>query len=136
MSIHLYIFAQTFKTFKAMNTIKERIDHVNSQILQGNILGVFDEMYADNIVMQENSDEPRTGKAANRAYEEQFVAALEGFHGAEVRSVNVNEAAGTSSVEWMMDFSLKGMGRVVREQIAVQRWENGKIVNERFYYKG
>jgi hypothetical protein len=119
-----------------MNTIKERIDHVNGQIMQGNILGVFDEMYADNVVMQENSDEPRTGKPANRAYEEQFVAALEGFHGAEIRSVSVNEEAGTSSVEWMMDFSLKGMGRMVREQVAVQRWENGKIVHERFYYKG
>ena len=116
-------------------TIKESIDHINGQIMQGNILGVFDEMYADNVVMQENSDEPRTGKAANRAYEEQFVAALETFHGAEIRSVNVNEEAGTSSVEWMMDMSLKGMGRMVREQVAIQRWENGKVVSERFYYK-
>jgi ketosteroid isomerase-like protein len=119
-----------------MKTIKESIDHLNGQIMQGNILGAFDELYADDVVMQENNDEPRVGKASNRAYEEKFVASLEGFHGAEIRSVNVNETEGTSTVEWMMDVTIKEAGRMKLEQVAAQRWKDGKIVSERFYYKG
>lgn len=117
-----------------MSTIKDKVNHLNAEILKGNILGVFEELYAENVVMQENSEAQRIGKTVNREYEEAFVNSIEEFHGAEIRSVNVNEEAGTSSVESFMDFTLKGYGRVTRSQVAVQKWENGKIVFERFYY--
>lgn len=117
-----------------MTTIKEKVDHLNAEILKGNILGVFEELYDDSIIMQENNEAQRIGKAVNREYETNFVNSIEEFHGAEIKSVNVNEEAGTSAVESFMDFTLKGFGRVSRHQVAVQKWENGKIVFEHFYY--
>ncbi len=117
-----------------MTTIKEKVNYLNAEILKGNILGVFEELYDDSVVMQENNEAQRIGKAINREYETNFVNSIEEFHGAEIKSVNINEENGTSAVESFMDFTLKGYGRVSRTQVAVQKWENGKIVSERFYY--
>lgn len=117
-----------------MNTLKEKVDYLNAEILKGNILGVFEELYADNVVMQENNEAQRIGKDVNREYEQNFVSAIEEFHGAEVKAVAVNEETGTAMIESHMDVTLKGYGRVARTQVAVQKWENGKIVFERFYY--
>jgi len=117
-----------------MTTIKEKVNYLNAEILKGNILGAFEELYDDNITMQENNETPRVGKDANREYETNFVNSIEEFHGAEILSVNVNEENGTAAVESFMDVTLKGYGRVARTQVAVQKWENGKIISERFYY--
>ena len=117
-----------------MNTLKAKVDYLNGEILKGNILGVFEELYADTIVMQENNEAQRIGKDVNREYETNFVNSIEEFHDAEIKSVAVNEETGTAMVESFMDVTLKGYGRVARTQVAVQKWEDGKIVFERFYY--
>jgi hypothetical protein len=36
--------------------------------------------------------------------------------------------------EWEYDLTFKGGQRIKLSQVAVRRWKNGKIVNERFYY--
>ena len=114
----------------------DQVNELNQQILQGNVLGAFDKFYAENVVMQENNKEPRIGKDVNRKYEEDFVASVEAWHGAEVKSVSVNEATGTAAVEWFMDLTFKGGHRTQLEQVAVQTWEGGQVVRERFYYPG
>ena len=113
--------------------ILEKINDLNNLILTGKLLDGFDKYYHSDVEMQENDAEPRLGKAANREYEVAFVGMVEEWHGAEVKSVAVGE--NVSTVEWMMDMTLKGMGRMKREQVAVQRWKDGQIINEKFYYK-
>ena len=49
-------------------------------------------------------------------------------------SVSTDEENGVASVEWFMDFTFKGGQRATRSQVCIQQWENGQIVNERFYY--
>ena len=117
------------------------IDHVNSlnqRILQGDILGAFESYYADNVEMAEIGQEPRVGKEANRAYEEQFVNSLTAFHGAEVKNVAVNETgldSGVAFCEWFMHFDHSEWGADTRlEQVSVQEWEKGQIVRETFYH--
>ena len=46
------------------------VEALNARILGGDILGAFEEYYADDVVMSENAGEPRTGKDENRKYEE------------------------------------------------------------------
>ena len=36
--------------------------------------------------------------------------------------------------EWEMDVTYKGAPRMKMCQVAVQKWQDGKIINERFYY--
>jgi ketosteroid isomerase-like protein len=115
-------------------SLRDNVNELNRMILQGEILDAFDKFYAEDVVMQEDSDEPRRGKAANREYEEQFVASLEQFHDAEIRAVALDEENGVAMIEWFMDVTVAGQGRTQMEQIAVQRWEDGQVVHERFYH--
>ncbi len=59
--------------------ITTAVTKLNDMILQGKILEAFDMFYADDVVMQENENEPRVGKDANRAFEESFVKKLNGI---------------------------------------------------------
>ena len=115
-----------------MNDIKTLVDDLNSMIMSGKSLEAFEKYYADNVTMQENNEPPRVGKAANRKFEQEFMAGITEFHGAKVLGVAVG--ANLSMVEWWMDMTHKVYGRTKKSQVAIQRWENGRIVSERFYY--
>ena len=107
---------------------------LNDRILAGDILGAFDEFYAPNVVMQENNTEPFAGKEVNRERELKFLASVEKIHKGAVLASAVNGDVTFS--QWEMDIAFKGGNRVKMEQVAVRHWENGKVVQERFYYKG
>ena len=113
-------------------SVKALDDQLNQQILAGDILGAFDRFYADNVVMQENTEQPRTGKAENRKYEEQFLASVEQFHRAALLGAAVE--GDRSYSEWEFDATYKGAGRTKLVQAAARQWKNGQIVHERFYY--
>jgi hypothetical protein len=49
-----------------------------------------------------------------------------------VKSVTVGDNVTTS--EWEMDVTYKGAPRMKMCQVAVQKWKDGQIINERFYY--
>ena len=109
---------------------------LNQRVLEGDILGAFEDFYAEEVVMQED-DKKRVGKDANREYEEQFVNALEAFHKGEVTAVGIDEENSVTFSEWDMEFTLDGVGRVEQKQVAVRTWnDDGKIVNEKFYKIG
>lgn len=115
-----------------METIKENVAALNEMILQGEILAAFDKFYADNVVMQENMNEPVQGKAANRLNEEAFVNGITEFRGARVKEVIYNDDLAV--VQWHFDFDHRDWGTRNYDQLSVQRWQNGKIVYEKFYY--
>lgn len=115
--------------------LKEKVNELNSQILQGDILGAFDKYYADDVVMQDNDSEPRKGKKECRNYEEQFVNNLKEVHDVKVKSVAVNEDDNVAMAEWLFDMTFKDGTRDTRNQVSVQKWnENGQVEWEKFYY--
>ena len=116
-----------------MATIRELEDQMNQAIMSGKGMEAFEELYADDCTMQENSEPPRVGKAACRDYEHKFFAMLEAFHGARVAHVAVD--GDTTYSQWDNDFTIKGMPRTAYAQITQRQWRDGKIVAERFYYK-
>ncbi len=81
--------------------------------------------------MSENGADPRSGKAANREYEEAFVNGVT-FHGAEVGCVLVD--GDRAAIEWSFDFTPNGGERLVQRQVAVQVWRDGQVVRETFYH--
>jgi hypothetical protein len=113
-------------------TTQELDQALNQQVLAGDIMGAFDKYYADNVVMQENSDEPFVGKEVNREREQKFVNSIAEFHGASVVSSAVN--GDTSFSEWAMDVTFQGGARYKLAQVAVRTWKDGQVVRERFYY--
>lgn len=63
-----------------------------------------------------------------------MMSVTEQFHGAKLNAVAFSDNVVMS--EWTFYMTMKGVGRVKRNQISVQRWKDGKVINERFYYKG
>ena len=117
-----------------MQNIQALETKLNDAILSGKALEAFDELYADDVVMQENSEAPYVGKDFNRKREIEFFSSIEQFHDGRVLASAVN--GDVSFSEWEMDVTIKGAGRIKMNQAAVRRWKNGKIVHERFYHKG
>ena len=107
---------------------------LNKAILSGDILNAFDKFYADDVVMQENDSEPFVGKAVNRKREEDFVNSVAEFHGAKLIGEAVN--GDRSYSEWEYDVTFKNGPRTKLQQVASRLWKGGRVVHERFYYKG
>ena len=115
--------------------MSELITHVyllNQMILEGTVLDAFEKFYADDVVMQDNDYPVRDGKELNRQYEEAFVNGLTEFRGAKV--VNTLVSDDLAVTEWWFDYTHKDYDTRNYTQLAVQRWKNGKIVEEKFYY--
>jgi ketosteroid isomerase-like protein len=105
---------------------------LNEMILTGRALEAFEKFYADDVVMQENSEEPRVGKDVNRKAEEEFFAGVAEWHDGKLLASAIN--GDTSFSEWYMDISFKNGARAKASQVAVRKWKNGKVVHERFFY--
>jgi hypothetical protein len=114
------------------NTVLERVNQLNRMIQEGKIMEAMREFYTDDLVMAENDTEPTVGLAANLEREQAFVDGTT-WHGLELKGVAVGDDI--SMVEWWMDFHYPAYGgRLAFTQVAVQRWRDGKIYDERFYY--
>lgn len=120
-------------TATSVQGIKSLDDQLNRQIMAGDILSAFERFYADDVVMQENTDEPKVGKAVNRQAEQAFLDSVEQFHGARLLGSAVE--GDRSYSEWEFDATYKGVGRFKLTQVAARQWKNGQIIHERFYYK-
>ncbi|CAM1341905.1 SnoaL-like domain-containing protein [Tenacibaculum amylolyticum] len=115
-----------------MTNLLEKISDLNDLILQGKILDAFEKYYHEDITMQENEHPPVVGKKQNREREKAFVDAIVEFRSAKPLKVTIGE--NTTMVEWHLDYSHKELGERNYNQVAVQEWKDGKIVNEKFYY--
>lgn len=115
-----------------MMSIQTQVQAVIDGILTGKLLETFDTYYADNVVMSENRQEERVGKAANREYEQKFLGNVQEFHGAQVGRILVD--GDHAAVEWTFDLTFKGGNRVKMQQVTVQTWKDGKIIREDFYH--
>lgn len=105
---------------------------LNQAILEGRIMEAFEKFYADNVVMQENSEPPFVGKDVNRKREADFLSSVAEFHGARILGAAVDGNRSYCEIE--MEFTFKNGPRMKLAQVASRQWENGQIVHERFYY--
>jgi hypothetical protein len=115
-----------------MKTILEKITDLNDLILEGKAMDAFDKYYHEEVQMQENDNAPTIGKAANRQREIEFFSSITDFRGAQPLKVTIGE--NVSMVEWHFDYTHKDWGVRNYKQISVQEWQNGQIINEKFYY--
>ena len=74
-----------------MSNLLEKIKDLNNMILQGKALEAFDKYYHEGVIMQENDNPPREGKAVNRQHEEAFFGAITEFRGVQPLKVTTAE---------------------------------------------
>ncbi|MBD0270040.1 MAG: nuclear transport factor 2 family protein [Cyanobacteria bacterium Co-bin8] len=112
--------------------LRAAFEDIKQLFFQGKALEAFEKYYADTVVMQENEAPATVGKAENRQREEEFFGKVTEFRGAELKSVAFGDNVIIS--EWFYDYTHADWGDRKYHQVSVQRWENGKVVHERFYY--
>jgi ketosteroid isomerase-like protein len=109
-----------------------RVQELFEYIREGRILDAMHEFYDDEVVMEEPAYGKTIGLKANIDREQKFVDSVAEFKGFEVAAVAVGEDV--ACYENVMDWISQDGQEVHVEQVSVQRWRNGKIVHERFYY--
>lgn len=110
----------------------DRMNELIDWIAQGKIVEAIDEFYHPDCEMQENLNEPCVGIEANKKREEEFLAAVK-----EWKTFNVTaKGEGENVTFYESDFSFLNTDDQLVEynQVSVQRWKDGKIIHERFYY--
>lgn len=116
-----------------MNHIED-VRKMWDMIGHGKLIEAFDKYYDNEVVMVEANGEERKGKNANRKFQEEFMSTIKEVHGSGVRSVAANDQDDITMVETWMDVTMKDGKRQKMEEVSVEKWRNGKIVHERFYY--
>ena len=111
--------------------LKSKIEEMNALIESGQIMDAFERFYHQDCVMMDKNEILAEGKEANRIREQTFLANVTEFRGASVKNVAVGDAV--TMVEWHFDYDHKEWGTMKYDQVAVQRWQDGHIIHERFY---
>lgn len=112
--------------------LKTAFEDIKALVLQGKAMEVFEKYYSEDVVMQENETPATIGKTANRKRELDFFSKVVEFRGIEVKNVAYGE--GVIISEWFVDYTHADWGKVTHDQVSVQKWKDGKVVHERFYY--
>src|SRR6476661_9978967 len=115
-----------------MNTLTEKINHLNQLVLDGKVMDAFELYYHPEVAMQENEQAVTVGKEENRKRELDFFSNVTEFRKASVHRVAVGE--NTTMVEWEYDYTHKVYGVRNYKQVSVQEWKDGLIIFEKFYY--
>jgi len=117
-----------------MSTInlQQRLNDLFGYIRQGKIIDAMSEFYDKETVMQDNANPPTVGLAANVEREKQFMSGVKEWKGFNVTASAVGD--NVTFYECSLDFIATSGQPVHMEQVVVAKWNNGKIVHERFYY--
>lgn len=113
------------------NSIIAANTQLNQMLNDGLCMQAFEQFYAPNVVMQENSTEPRMGKDQNREACQGFVDAAPDLK-LTVKSVAYNDDSSFQEVDF--SYTDEEGNPIAYTEVAVRKWHNGLVVEERFYY--
>jgi SnoaL-like domain len=112
----------TTETLERFIATVERNDHV----------GALESFYAPNASMQENQSAPRVGRDAHVANERRVLAKAKTVTSTCVRPVLVQ--GDIVVIRWIFRFEWLDGGVTRMEELAWQRWEGERVVEEAFFY--
>lgn len=119
---------------QTVSSLKENIKLLNDLIIDNKTLEAMERFYAETVTMQENEEEPRRGKAFCIEHEKRNLERMT-FVSSRLLNQAIDETKQVVFGEWEFIFSSK-KGQTFRlTEVSVQQWENGFIIQEKFYYK-
>jgi ketosteroid isomerase-like protein len=119
-----------------MSALRSSFEKFARLLAEGKPLEAMERYYGDEIVVFENRELARAGKAACLAHERDLLARQPGPISFKVLKSALDEKSGCAFLEYVLRFT-GPEGRPMRlEEVAVQRWSEGSISEERFYYEG
>jgi ketosteroid isomerase-like protein len=115
-----------------MVSTRECVEQLIKLAEAGKFLEAIEHCYAPNATMQENSKPPRVGLAALLENERRVLASFKEIRVNRAESFLVD--GNRSAINWVYEFIDHEGRSYLRDEIAYQVWQDGKIVQERFFY--
>lgn len=112
--------------------LRAKFEDIKSLVFQGKALDAFEQFYHDDVYMQENEALETIGKHANHTRELEFFSKVLEFRGIELKNVAYGDNLIIS--EWFVDYTHADWGKITHDQVSVQKWQDDKVIHERFYY--
>ena len=120
------------ETLMDAQAFKTAVEDLIGKVVGGKALDAFDRYYADNVTMQENEQPPRVGKAACRAFEEDFLSKVKAIRTVVCDGYVIS--GDKAFIVYRVDIDHAAWGTLKMSEVAIQEWSNGKVVRERFVY--
>ncbi len=116
-----------------MSHFSEKVAKYKALMEKGAFLQVIDQYYDETIKQKENTEPAVTGRSTLREMEEKN---LDGVHAVELEIISmvIDEEQEMVMGEMLIRFHSKKHGWKKLEEAFVQKWAEGKIINQRFYY--
>jgi ketosteroid isomerase-like protein len=93
---------------------------------------VYERYYDENVVVQENLQPARVGRALSIERQKLMNANVKEIHDFKIGVVLVD--GDRSMVEMHLDATTKDGYRLHIEEVGLQTWQNGRIIHERYFY--
>lgn len=116
--------------------LQELHNQVIDYLKQGKFAEGIEDFYAEDVSVQENTNDPARGREAIAANEREFLKKVTKYHGTEVLATAIDDEGdgnGTVFYEATMKWEQSDKGQVEVQQAVIERWKNGKIQSIRFY---
>lgn len=111
---------------------REQVLELIALVEDGRFIDAMERYYAPQATMRENQQQPRRGLPQLLAHENQV---LTNSKSVQARPVDFFAIDGEQvAIHWVFEFTLRNGHRFVLDEMARQRWHNGKVVEEHFFY--
>jgi hypothetical protein len=110
----------------------ETLERFIARVEENAHVEAIEEFYAPHATMQENDLPPRVGRDVLVANERAVLARSRWVKSKCVRPVFVNGAHVV--IRWIFEFERNDGSRIRMDELAYQRWEDERIVEEKFFY--
>ena len=111
---------------------REILEQFIAQVERNAHVEAIEAFYADDASMRENQSTPRVGRDALVANERRVLAKARSVQSRCVRPVFV--CGDFVVIRWIFEFEWQDGGRTRMEELAYQRWEGERVVEETFFY--
>jgi hypothetical protein len=111
---------------------RETLERFIARVEQNAHVEAVEEFYAEHSTMQENQGPPRVGRGAHAANERKVMARARSVTSQCIRPVFVD--GDRIVIRWVFHFEWLDGSSTHMEELAYQRWEGERIVEETFFY--
>jgi hypothetical protein len=110
----------------------ETVEAFAAEVEAGRFVEAIEGFYVETASMQENTDAPRVGRDVLVAGEKQVMAGFAAITAQLQGPILID--GDHVAIRWLFEFTTRDGAKRTLEEIAWQRWEGDRIVEEQFFY--
>lgn len=114
-------------------TLRDRVQELlDFQKTNPPVEQIYERFYDENVVVQENLQTPRVGRAISIDRQQRMNANVKEVHEFKIGAVLVD--GDRSVIEMHLELTTVDGYRIRLEEVGMQTWKNERIIHERYFY--